>query len=174
MTDELYLELTDNEWPLTYTDHDRSIVRAIVFDDAGLFHFVRAVRDDDFGGSTIIETSGGGVEPGEDLFVAIQRELHEELGAKVEIVGKIGVVSDYYNLIHRHNINHYFLCKLISLGESDMTEDEKTIFHLEPLTISYEEAVKEYERCADARLGRLLYAREMPILKRAKEMIDAL
>ena len=174
MTDELYLELTDNEWPLTYTDHDRSVVRAIVFDDAGLLHFVRVVRDDAFGEGTVIETSGGGVEPEEDLFEAIRRELHEELGAEVEILGKIGVVSDYYNLIHRHNINHYFLCKLISLGESDMTEDEKTIFHLEPLTISYEDAVKEYERCAQTRLGRLLYAREMPILKRAKEMIGAL
>ena len=171
---ELYLELTDNEWPLTYTDHDRPIVRAILFDDKGLFHFVRAVRGDDFGESTIIETSGGGVEPSEDLFEAIRRELHEELGAEVEIIGKIGVVSDYYNLIHRHNINHYFLCKLISLGENDMTEDEKTIFHLEPLTIPYEDAVKEYERCTETRLGRLLYAREMPILKRAKEMIDAL
>ena len=64
MTDELYLELTDNEWPLTYTDHDRPIVRAILFDDEGLFHFVHAVRDDDFGGNTILETSGGGVEPG--------------------------------------------------------------------------------------------------------------
>lgn len=174
MTDELYLELTDNEWPLTYTDHDRPIVRAILFDDEGLFHFVHAVRDDDFGGNTIIETSGGGVEPGEDLFEAIRRELHEELGAEVEIIGKIGVVSDYYNLIHRHNINHYFLCKLISIGESDMTEDEKTIFHLEPLTLPYEDAVAEYERCAETRLGRLLYAREMPILKRAKEMMDAL
>ena len=66
--EELYLELTDNEWPLTYTDHDRPIVRAILFDDKGLFHFVRAVRGDDFGESTIIETSGGGVEPSKHFF----------------------------------------------------------------------------------------------------------
>ena len=59
---------------------------------------------------TLIETSGGGVEKGEDLLVAIERELKEELGAKVEILCKIGVVSDYYNLIHRHNINNYYLC----------------------------------------------------------------
>lgn len=174
MQDELYLELTDNEWPLTYTDHDRTVVRAIVFDDAGMLHFVRAVRDDDFGGATLIETSGGGVEAGEALAIAIQRELREELGAKVEIVGKIGVVSDYYNLIHRHNINHYYLCRLVSIGESAMTEDEKERFHLAPLTLSYEDAVKEYERRTDTRLGRLIAARELPILHRAKEMIAAL
>ena len=64
---ELYIELRDAEWPHTYTDHDRQIVRAIVVDDAGNFYFVRAMRDDEFGAATLIETSGGGVEPGEDL-----------------------------------------------------------------------------------------------------------
>ncbi len=175
MKNELYLELCDNEWPLTYTDHDRPIVRAILFDDVGMLHFIRAVRDDGFGNVTIIETSGGGVEEGDgDLTAAIQRELREELGATVQIVGKIGVVSDYYNLIHRHNINHYFLCRLISLGENDLTDDEKNRYHLAPLTLSYEDAVKEYERCAATSLGRLIAARELPILKRAKEMMDAL
>ena len=53
---ELTLHLQDEEWPLTYTDHDREIVRAIVFDDQGLFYFVRAERDDDFGKATLIET----------------------------------------------------------------------------------------------------------------------
>jgi hypothetical protein len=37
---DLYIELTDEEWPLTYTDHDRNIARGIVFDDDGNFYFV--------------------------------------------------------------------------------------------------------------------------------------
>ena len=41
------------------------------------------------------------------------------------MVCKIGVVSDYYNLIHRHNINNYFLCKVESFGEKELTEDER-------------------------------------------------
>ena len=67
---------------------------------------MRANRDDDFGKATLIETAGGGVEAGEDLDTAIRRELKEELGADVEILCKIGVVSDYYNLINRHNVNN--------------------------------------------------------------------
>lgn len=55
---ELYIELNDNEWPFMGTDHDRTIVRAIVVDDEGFFYFVRAVRNDDFGEATLIETSG--------------------------------------------------------------------------------------------------------------------
>ncbi|MBQ9322857.1 MAG: NUDIX domain-containing protein, partial [Clostridia bacterium] len=88
---ELYLELKDTEWPFTYTDHDRQIARAIVFDDHGYLYFTRATRDDHFGKATLIETSGGGVEQGEDLLSAIHRELREELGAEVEVVAKIGV-----------------------------------------------------------------------------------
>ena len=65
--------------------------RAIVYDENNNFYFVRAERDDDFGKATLIETAGGGVEKDEDLVTAIQRELQEELGAKVRRI------SDYEN-----------------------------------------------------------------------------
>ena len=171
MKEELYLSLNDNEWPDEGTDHDRQIVRAIVTDGAGGFVFMRLNRDDDFGKATLIETSGGGVEPGEDLIAAIKRELMEELGAKVDVLTKIGVISDYYHLIHRHNINHYYLCRVRSFGQTHMTDDEINRFHLSRLTLTYAEALAEYERCACSKLGRLIYNREVPILKRAQELL---
>ena len=170
-SEELYLELEDREWPFTYTDHDRQIVRAIVFDEAGWFYFVRARRDDQFGKATLIETSGGGVEKGEDLLSAIRRELGEELGANVEVLGKIGVVSDYYNLIHRHNINHYYLCKALSFGEKHLMPDEIKDFHLSTLRLTGEEAEAEYRRRACTPIGRLIAARELPVLQRAREIL---
>lgn len=170
--DELILHLQDEEWPFEYTDHDREIVRAIVFDDAGYFYFVRAERDDDFGKATLIETAGGGVEDGEDLHVAIRRELKEELGASVDILGKIGVVSDYYNLIHRHNINNYYLCKVVSFEEKNLMQDEIECFHLSTLKLTYEQAVNEYEMCSVTKLGRLVANRELPILRKAKRMME--
>lgn len=170
---ELNIELQDTEWPFETTDHDRMIARAICFDDEGFFYFVRAERDDDFGKTTLIETSGGGVEEGEDLHTAIKRELKEELGVDVKVLCKIGGVSDYYNLIHRHNINNYFLCKIISFGNQNLTKDEIEDFHLSILKMSYEEAVQEYELRRETKLGRLIANRELPILMRAKEIIDS-
>ena len=171
---ELHLELQDDQWPFIRTDHDRLIVRAVVFDDAGYFHFVRAHRDDDFGRATLIETSGGGVEPREELAAALRRELREELGAEVEILCRIGVVSDYYNLICRHNLNHYYLCRAISFGERRLTADEAESFHLSPLHLRFEEARTEYERRSDTRIGRLIARREVPILLRARELMGSM
>ena len=168
---ELNLQLKDTEWPLEYIDHDRKIVRAIVFDDQENYYFVRAKRDDDFGKATLIETSGGGVEAGEDLETALKRELKEELGAEVEIMYKIGIVSDYYNLIHRHNINNYYLCKVTSFGEKHLTKDEIEDFHLSTLRLSYRDAEEEYKKCAETKIGKLIAARELPVLRRAKVLL---
>lgn len=168
---ELNLQLKDTEWPLEYIDHDRQIVRAIVFDDQENYYFVRAKRDDDFGKATLIETSGGGVEAGEDLETALKRELKEELGAEVEIMHKIGIVSDYYNLIHRHNINNYYLCKVTSFGEKHLTRDEIEDFHLSTLRLSYRNAEEEYKKCAETKIGKLIAARELPVLRRAKVLL---
>lgn len=168
---ELNLQLKDTEWPLEYIDHDRKIVRAIVFDDQENYYFVRAKRDDDFGKATLIETSGGGVEAGEDLETALKRELKEELGAEVEIMHKIGIVSDYYNLIHRHNINNYYLCKVTSFGEKHLTRDEIEDFHLSTLRLSYRDAEEEYKKCAETKIGKLIAARELPVLRRAKVLL---
>jgi 8-oxo-dGTP pyrophosphatase MutT (NUDIX family) len=170
--EELHLNLEDKEWPLTTIDHDRMIARAIVVDGDDNFYFVRANRDDDFGKATLIETAGGGVEPGENLDKAIRRELIEELGAEVEVICKIGVVSDYYNLIHRHNINNYYLCRVKSFGDKHLTQDEIEDFHLSTLKLHYDEALAESEKCSSTRLGRLVANREVPVLKRAKDLLD--
>ncbi|MBR5534434.1 MAG: NUDIX hydrolase, partial [Ruminiclostridium sp.] len=164
--------LQDDQWPLDYIDHDRPIARAIVVDDEHHFYFMRVERWDEFAEGALIETSGGGVEPGEDLNTAILRELKEELGVTAEILGKIGVVTDYYNLIHRRNINHYFLCRALSFGEKNMTQEEREVFHLSTLKVTYEEALKEYETCAATKLGKLLAAREVPVLRQAKAMLE--
>ena len=172
MEKELFINLQDDQWEFDYIDHDRTVVRAIVFDEEDKFYFVRAVRDDDFGKATLIETSGGGVEENEELLDAIKRELKEELGVEVDVVCKIGVVSDYYNLIHRHNINNYFLCKVKSFGDKKLTKEEIDDFHLSTLRLSYEEACKEYEYRTNSKLGKLISNRELPILHRAKEILD--
>lgn len=169
--EKINLELKDNEWEFNFIDHDRKAARAIVYDENGLFYFCQVHRDDIFGKATLIETSGGGVEEGEDYLSAIKRELKEELGVIVDVICEIGVVSDYYNLIHRHNITHYYLCKICSFGKRKLTMSEKNFFKLTTLALGYEEAKKEYEKCMNTKIGRLIARRELPILNYALEII---
>ena len=169
---EIKLYLCDTEWPFEYTNHDRQVVRAIVYDDDGYFYFVRVVRNDMFGNATFIETSGGGVEIGENFCTAIKRELKEELGVEVEIICKIGVVEDYYNLIHRRNINNFYLCKVVSFGDKNLTQYEMDDIHLSTLKLTYEEAITEYEKCSGTKLGRLIANREIPILEQVKVILE--
>lgn len=70
-------------------------------------------------------------------------------------------------------INNYFLCKVKSFGNKNLTEDEMNYFHLSTLKLSYDEAVKEYQFRANTPLGKLIANRELPVLHRAKEIIDS-
>ena len=171
--EELRLSLADSQWPAGRVDHDRLIARAIVADGEGRYFFAHIRRDDEFGRCELIETAGGGVEEGEALRDAIRRELREELGAEVEILGKLAFVSDYYNLIGRHNLNHYFLCRALSFGRRHLTEQEAQSFHMTTLSLSFDEAVATYERCACSPLGRLIAQRELPVLRYAHELLSA-
>jgi 8-oxo-dGTP diphosphatase len=103
--------LKDDQYPFTYTDHVREIARAIVTDGKGNYavHFLK--RDDMFGHFDYYETPGGGVDKGETPEQAVVRECREELGYAVEVVAFLGEVDDFYNLIHRNNHNHFFLCE---------------------------------------------------------------
>jgi hypothetical protein len=61
-----------------------------------------------------------------------------------------------------------------SFGEKHLMPDEIDVFHLSTLKLTFDEAVAEYERRKDTQIGRLIASRELPVLQRAKEIIDSL
>lgn len=91
-------------------------------------------------------------------------------GVEVEVIRKIGVVSDYYNLIHRHNLNNYFLCKIKSFGYKYLTQDEIEDFHLSTLKLTYEEAATKYDLRREFEFGRLIANRKLSVMMKAKEI----
>ena len=78
-----------------------------------------------------------------------------------------------YLQLGNHAVEYDGMGNMTSFGDTHMTQDEIERFHLSMLKLSYEEAVSEYEKCRDSKLGRLIANRELPILKQAKELLDA-
>ncbi len=165
------LNIEDTSWEYKFTNEIRRIARGIIVDDDNNFYFVHVSRDDEFGKLDFIETSGGGVLENETYRSALKREIKEELGINIEIICYLGEVVDYYNLINRKNLNHYFLGKVKSFGENHLMDDEREKFHLKMIKLNYEEAKNEYEKVKDTKLGKLIYQREMPILEQAIRVI---
>ena len=82
----LDLSFEDDEWGASGPYKERNIVRAIVYvPDNNKFAFIEFDRDDKFGQGTFVETSGGGMEEGENRINQLILEL-SKLGRTDDIV----------------------------------------------------------------------------------------
>ena len=164
------LKLTDNEFAFTYIDQTRKVARAILINEKGEIALNKLHGEDKFGSRNYYETPGGGFKKYETSKQALYREIREETGYEIEIIAPIGIVDDYYNLIHRHNKNFYFLCKTKSFLGKKLEEYETSM--IEKLVwVDIDTAIKLYEKMDVSPVARLVINRELPILKKAKEMI---
>ena len=163
-------ELIDEEYPLTEITHTRKIARGFLLNENNEVCLLKIEGTDDFGDRDYYETPGGGVNNGESLEDAVIREILEETGITSELICEIGYVSDYYNLINRHNLNYYFLLRVESYGDNHLEETEKKIIagmDFYPLDV----AVKLYENMNKDKLERLVSKRELPVLLEAINII---
>lgn len=167
---KINLKLKDDQYTYTYIDHSRHIARAILINEKNEVCLLKLLGDDDFGHRDYVETPGGGININETPSQAVIREVKEETGCESEIIDIIGIVEDYYNLIHRHNINYYFLVKVKSYGTQKLEEQEKTIIK-DLIWVDFNKAISLYENMNKEKLEILVARRELPIIKKAYEML---
>lgn len=163
-------KLIDDQYDKSTITHTRKIARAILLNEENKVCLLHVLGDDDFGHRDYVETPGGGINENETPSSAVLREVKEETGCVGEIIDSIGIVEDYYNLIHRHNINYYFLVKVKSYGSSCLEEKEKTIIK-DLIWVDFDIAISMYENMNKEKLEILVSRRELPIIKKAKEML---
>ncbi len=165
------LHLNDNQYPNEGINHIRRVSRAILVDESNQIFILKIYGNDIFGLRDYYETPGGGVDENESFEEAVIREIDEEVGVKCHIEMYLGEIVDYYNLIKRKNINHYFLCRVDqitkihhkSFGDSLIQKIEK---------YSLEELIDKYEKMSDHGVSKLVKQRELPILLDLKYMKD--
>lgn len=163
--------LEDNEYPFEYIDHTRYISRGILLNEKNEVFLNKLYGDDDFGHRDYYETPGGGKKVNETLEEALYREMREETGYEVEIVKELGMVNDYYNLIHRNNRNYYYLCKTKRFVGKTLEDYEKTII-VDGVWVDIGTAISLYEKMGGSGVAILVKNRELPILKKVKKILE--
>jgi 8-oxo-dGTP diphosphatase len=159
----LYLHCVDSVFPFTSITHHRTIARAFVVNDLGLFAFNHILIDDKFGHRDYLETAGGGLESNESIEQAVLREVEEELGYTSTILSFLGIVEDDYHLIQRHNIQYYYLVNVKEKTKTTWTETEKRMIH-QMVWLPLSEAIAYYSSLKDEGIALLIKQRELPFL----------
>ena len=114
----------------------RKAARAVVFDDEnriGLLH----VKNHNY-----YKLPGGGVEEGEDIKNALDRECEEELGIEVEITKEIGSIIEYRAQFKLHQTSYCFLAKTSSKKNAPNFTDEEKSSGFEIIWVEPAEALK--------------------------------
>lgn len=122
---KLLLELSDPDIDGSIPERDvtsfrhRQAARGVVFDVGRRVALLHVGRADYY------KLPGGGLEPNEDHEQALHREVSEELGCDIEIVGQVGTVIEHR---YRFSLTQHSYCYLAQKTGEDrepsLTESE--------------------------------------------------
>ena len=168
---KLVLSLKDEQYPLEYIDHTRYIARAVLLNEKNEVALIKVNGDDIFGHRDYYETPGGGKKDKEKLADACVREVQEETGFESQILKELGLVVDYYNLIHRKNRNYYYLALTTHFVGKHLDNYETKMLE-KVIWVSVDEAIKLYENMGGSGVAILVRERELPILKKVKRVLE--
>lgn len=90
----------------------RNAARAVVINDKNQIALLKSTTHN------YHKLPGGGVEPGEDMKLALKRELLEEIGCTANIMSEIGEIIEYRDKHKLKQISHCYLAKQV--GEHQM------------------------------------------------------
>ncbi len=144
----------------------RKAVRAVVFGKDGKVAILDVSRDG------YHKIPGGGIESGEDIRVALAREIYEETGCTAVVKDEVGMIMEYRDTIKLLQINYCFIAYVKKFGEPHFTKSERDEgFKLEWLTVN--EAVKKFQKDNLSSYGaKFMSTRDSMFLKEAKKIIE--
>jgi len=118
----------------------RTAVRAIVFNSENKVAVLHAKK------YHFHKLPGGGVEEGENIKKALRRELKEELGCIVKIIGEVGKIIEIKNQYGQKQTSLCYVAKVINQTEPNLTKEEREDLEIEITWVSPEAAVKLFKK----------------------------
>ncbi|OQC10878.1 MAG: hypothetical protein BWX74_00470 [Tenericutes bacterium ADurb.Bin087] len=164
--------LKDDEYPKAALYHARVAARGVCVNAKGEIALTHILAMDKFGHRDYYELPGGGKRINETVLESAMREMDEELGVKVELLEKIGIVHDFYNLIKQENYSYYYLFKVVKEGSKHFEEREARLID-KIVWVPLQKALLLYkEQLKITGVGLLVARRELPILELVAKSFD--
>jgi 8-oxo-dGTP diphosphatase len=150
----------------TSTFRKRGAARAVLLDDKGEVYLLNVSNHG------YHKLPGGGIDEGEDVKQALERELMEEVGCKAEIVAELGTVVEYRNYDDGGLVqtSYCYLAKQVGEQvESTLEEGELAEGMFEVKAKSIDEAIALLAQDKPDNLeGKFIQKRDLAFLKAAK------
>lgn len=110
----------NNTLPEVYDSYRQTkTARALLLDPKGLIAIQYA------GLNNFYKLPGGGVESGESIEQALRRELLEETGCEVEILGEVGRIVEVRDDVSKVKESFCYVCRVVgTVGSPNLTEYE--------------------------------------------------
>ena len=146
----------------------REASRAVVMNDKGECVLLKV------GLHNYHKLPGGGVESGEDVLIALRRELLEEIGCKVTVIAEVGTIIEYRDEFKLKQTSHCFLAKQVGSQVPSSLEQEEIAENFKEVKVSdIDSAIKLLEQDIPNNYeGEFIKIRDLEFLKIAKILVD--
>jgi 8-oxo-dGTP diphosphatase len=144
----------------------REAARAVVFDSEGKVALLHV------GLHKYHKLPGGGVDEGEDIPAALERELMEEIGCKAEVTAEVGSTIEHRNKFEMVQTSYCFVANQVGeKGQPDFTAKElrEQFAIVWADDIDHAIALLEADDTDDYE-GKFITIRDTALLKKAKEL----
>lgn len=141
----------------------RKCARAVIFNDENKIALIYVSK------KQYHKLPGGGIEAGEDITTALEREAREEVGCQIEITDELGLTIEYQNNAQIIQISYCYLAKLIGEPKAPTltTAEEEAGFEL--MWVSLDEAIALISKDDPT---RFVQKRDLALLTESKRIIS--
>lgn len=147
---------------------DRQAARAVVIDEQGRVALLLVNK------YSYHKLPGGGVEGGEDMMMALKRELREEIGCEAEVTTEIGEIIEYRDEWSLRQVSDCYLAKKVGEQVSSDFDEGELASNFEMLWAeNIDEAIQLLEKDAPKNYdGDFIKVRDLILLRAAKELVQ--